>query len=167
MKSAGRLFLATTFLLFVSISSFGGSRARFNGADSKGVEVECDCFKITFDDFHFVGTPTNFRVFEVLVLTLSNPGKDSCELFPYQFHLVRPNGEQLDVSEALSDADYQEFMTSRSYKMKPEEKTQPVVLMPGGSKRYRLNFGKDYPLERKKPSAFYYKDKVIGNFQYR
>jgi hypothetical protein len=154
-------------LVLVCTVAFGESRARFDGADAKGVEVECECFKMTLDDFHFVMTPSNFRGFEVLELRFSNSGKESCEVFAYQFHLVLPNGNQLDVTEALSDVDYTEFMSSRSFRIKPEEKTQPVTLLPGGSKRYRLSFGKNYPLDRKKPAAFYYKDKMLGNFQYR
>jgi hypothetical protein len=79
-------------------------------------------FKMTFDDFRIEASMADFRMLEFLELRFSNPSKESCEVFPYQFHLVRPNGDQLDVVEAFSDDDIMEFMTSRSYKIKPEEK---------------------------------------------
>ena len=165
--NAKRTILAASFLLFSLTPSFGGSRARFNGVDAKGVEVECGCFKIIFGDFDFQATMANFRTLEFLELRFDNPGKIPCEVYPYQFRLERPSGDILGVAMALSESQLMQFVTKRSFNIEPEEKKHALVLMPGDSKLYKLNFGVDNSLDKKKPSAFYYKDIMLGNFQYK
>lgn len=166
LRYSSMLFLLVSFSF---TPAFAKSRAQFNGVDAKGVEVDCDCFRIIFDDFKYYVSMNIRDEFEGLELTFQNPSDTPCKVSPYDFHLVLPSGEQIDVVEAFTDAEYGKFMLGDSpfHGIDQNKVGQPITLLPGGRKRYRLNFDKGYPLDRKKPSSFYYREELIGNFQYR
>jgi len=99
-------------------------------------------------------------------MTVSNPKDTPCEIEPYQFRMILPKGDQRDVMRAMTDDEYLDFMSSRRQGEPPVSKDR-VTLLPHASKRYWMSFGESLRMDKVKPTAFYYKDKVLGNFTYR
>jgi len=140
----------------------GKSRTQFNGVDTQGVELACECFKIILNDIQIADGPGIFAKSEVLKLVLANPGATTCELDPYQFRLVTPAGDQREVLFAV---DEQELTTLRFTTLEHVPKAS-VSLAARATKKYWITFG-DFTLDKAKPTKFYYKDKLLGSFTYR
>src|SRR5262245_4841213 len=83
--------------------TWGKSRAQFDGVDTQGVEITCECFKIILQDVQVGDGPGVFTGTEVLKLALANRGTTTCEINPYQFRVVTPGGEQREALFAIDE----------------------------------------------------------------